>query len=55
MKISKTKLHQIIKEEVASLVEAPNLGPYGTEPLSATKTKFQRRPGPKQRRADQDG
>ena len=28
MKISKTSLHQIIKEEVASLVEAPNMGPY---------------------------
>ena len=28
MKISRTKLHQIIKEEVASLVEAPNMGPF---------------------------
>jgi hypothetical protein len=100
MKISRTKLHQIIKEEVASLAEGTNSRTVrmdgeprsiektrkkpksaqpreedpidaaarqnrervaaaramrgSTEPLSVTKTKYEPRRGPKQRRADQD-
>jgi len=51
MKISKAKLRQIIKEEVASLAEAPaSLGPYGTEPM----TRVQPRKGPRRRRRDQE-
>ena len=43
MRISKAKLHQIIKEEVASLTEAP-----------APPTVFARRRSPQQRRRDRD-
>jgi hypothetical protein len=45
MKISKTTLHQIIKEEVASLWEAPQ---------SLGRTRVAPRKGPKDRRADKD-
>ena len=45
MKISKTTLHQIIKEEVASLWEAPQ---------SLGRTRVVPRKGPKARRADKD-
>ena len=51
MKISKTILHQIIKEEVCSLVEAPSSrGPRGTEPM----TRYAKRKGPETRRRDKD-
>ena len=54
MKISKATLHQIIREEARSLVEAPssNLGPTGTEPLS--RTRYAKRKSPQEQRRDKD-
>ncbi len=51
MKISKATLQQIIKEEAASLMEAPrSRGPGGTEPM----TRYAPRKGAKEKRRDQD-
>jgi hypothetical protein len=51
MKISKATLHQIIREEARSLVEAPvSRGPRGTEPM----TRYAKRKGPQTRRRDKD-
>tara|TARA_Y100001963_G_scaffold127978_1_gene181851 strand:- start:1403 stop:2845 length:1443 start_codon:yes stop_codon:yes gene_type:complete len=52
MKISKTKLHQIIREEARTIVEAPDsLGRHGTEPM----TRFEpRRVTKRKQRRDQD-
>ena len=52
MKISKATLHQIIREEARSLVEAPssNRGPSGTEPM----TRYDPRKGRLAKRRDKD-
>ena len=51
MRISKTTLHQLIKEEIHSLSEAAgSLGRQGTEPM----TRYEPRKGPKVHRRDKD-
>ena len=52
MKISKTKLYQIIKEEAMALVEAST--PTRRSPRAVSATKYAPRKGPKQRRRDKD-